>query len=378
MALSTTKITLKQIRDTLGETTLALTALCTSPKINEWSPYKPINNSQVPRATATRDYVSGFRIVNNYLEYNRPTGTSDSPYCQGDFRGYNHYARRPSVENFNKVVLDNNTDLVQDGKVGVVINITNPDQECFAKVLNENMPTLTPTISIYEVVGGIENFIVSGLPITNGSDGITRVNFDAVFSFTGGIPPSGTILNKTYNIWYGDAGQTKRFRIHGADTFTVTVKIISAYPKVQVSLETSDFLAIGSVNPITNYSYDYNMNTKTLVINNLQITGLTKGPAEFQYIDGRTYSVDYRGLDYNQNVFSTQVRYSYGQTGNSFDAMTNLPRGFTTSVASYVPGATWTLTVGTPITLTNVSSDYIVYIKIRRDPTAPINHLLIS
>ncbi|NCB96297.1 MAG: hypothetical protein EOM35_07585 [Negativicutes bacterium] len=377
MALSTTKITLKQIRDTLGETSLALTELCSSTKINEWSPYKPINNSEVPRATATRDYISGFRVINNYLEYDRPTGTSNSPYCQGDFRGYNHYARRPSVENFNKVVLDNNTDFVQSGNVSVVVNITNPDQECFAKVLNENMPTLTPTISIYEVVGGIENFIVSGLPITNGVDGITRVSFTAQFSFTQ-MPPSGTILTKTYNIWYGDAGQTKTFRIHGADTFTVTVKVISAYPKVQVSLETSDFLAIGSVNPITNYSYDYNMNTKTLVINNLQITGLTKGPAEFQYIDGHTYSVDYRGLDYNTNVFSTQVRYSYGQTGNSFDTMANLPRGFTTSVEAYVPGKTWTLTIGTPITLTNISSDYIVYIKIRRDPNAPINHLLIS
>ena len=377
MALPTTKVTLKQIRDTLGETTLALTALCTSPKINEWSPYKPINNSQVPRATATRDYISGFRIVNNYLEYDKPTGTSDSPYCQGDFRGYNHYARRPSVENFNKVVLDNNTDLIQDGKVGVVINITNPDQECFAKVLNENMPTLTPTISIYEVVGGVENFIVSGLPITNGSDGITRVNFDAVFSFTGGMPPSGTILNKTYNIWYGDAGQTKRFRIHGADTFTVTVKIISAYPKVQLTLDTSDFLAIGT-SSISSYIYDYNMNTKTLVINALQLTGATKGPATFQHTDGHTYSVDYRGLDSNTNVFSTQVRYSYGQTGATFDTMNNFPRGFTTSVASYVPGATWTLTVGTPITLTNIKSDDIVSIRVRRDPTAPINHLLIS
>ena len=374
MALPTTKITVKQVRDTLGETTLKVTELCTSPKINEWSPYKPIKATVVPRSEATRDNISGFTIVNNYLEYERP----DEVFALGDFRGYNHYARRPSVENFNKVVLDNNTDFVQNGSVSVVVNITNPDQECFAKVLNENMPTLTPKISIYEVVNGEEGgMIANDLDVTNGADGITRVSFTAQFSFTQ-VPPSGTILTKTYNIWYGDAGQTKTFRIHGADTFTVTVKIISAYPKVQVSLETSDFLAIGSVNPITNYSYDYNMNTKTLVINNLQITGLTKGPETFQYIDGHTYSVDYRGLDSNQNVFSTQVRYSYGQTGNSFDSMANLPRGFTTSVASYVPGATWTLTVGTPITLTNIKSDDIVSIRVRRDPTAPINHLLIS
>ena len=377
MALPTTKVTLKQIRDTLGETTLALTALCTSPKINEWSPYKPINNSVVPRTTATRDYISGFRVINNYLEYDRPTGTSSSPYCQGDFRGYNHYARRPSVENFNKVVLDNNTDFVQNGSVSVVVNITNPDQECFAKVLNENMPTLTPKISIYEVVNGKEGgMIANDLDVTNGADGITRVSFTAQFSFTQ-VPPSGTILTKTYNIWYGDAGQTRRFRIHGADTFTVTVKIISAYPKVQLTLDTSDFLAIGT-SSISSYIYDYNMNTKTLVINTLQLSGITKGPETFQYTDGHTYRVDYRGLDSNQNVFSTQARYSYGQTGSTFDTMNNFPRGFTTSVASYVPGATWTLTVGTPITLTNIKSDDIVSIRVRRDPTAPINHLLIS
>lgn len=372
MALPTTKITVKQVKDTLGETTLKVTELCVSPKINEWSPYKPIKAEIVPRSTATRDYISGFTVVNNYLEYNRPTG----PYSLGDFRGYNHYARKPSVENFNKVILDNNTDFVQNGNVSVVINITNPDQECFAKVLNENMPTLTPTISIYEVVGGVENFIISGLPITNGADGITRVSFTSQFSFTQ-MPPSGTTLTKTYNIWYGDAGQTKRFRIHNADTFTVTVKIISAYPKVQLTLDTSDFLAIGT-SSISSYIYDYNMNTKTLVINTLQLTGVTKGPATFQYTDGHTYSVDYRGLDSNTNVFSTQVRYSYGQSGSTFDTMNNFPRGFTTSVASYVPGATWTLTVGTPITLTNIKSDDIVSIRVRRDPTAPINHLLIS
>ena len=367
MALPTTKITVKQIRDTLGETTLKVTELCTSPKINEWSPYKPIKATVVPRSEATRDYISGFTIVNNYLEYERP----DEVFALGDFRGYNHYARKPGVQNASLVLLDNAASL----NLSASINITNPDQLCFAKVLTENMPTLTPKISIYEVVNGVEGgMIANDLDITNGPDGITRVNFTVVL---GSMPIPGTTIVRTYNIWYGDAGQTRRFRIHGADVCTVTIKVISAYPKVQLTLDTSDFLAIGS-NSISSYNYDYNMNTKTLVINNLQLSGLTKSPATFQYTDGHTYSVDYRGLDSNTNIFSTQVRYSYGQSGLSFDQMNNFPRGFTTSVTSYVPGATWTLTVGTPITLTNIKSDDIVSIRVRRDPTAPINHLLIS
>ena len=370
MALPTTKITVKQVRDTLGETTLKVTELCTSPKINEWSPYKPIKATVVPRSEATRDYISGFTIVNSYLEYERP----DEVFALGDFRGYNHYARRPNVDDVSIVVLDNNSGLISTGDVPVSVNITNPDQTCFAKVLEENMPTLTPTISIYEVVGGVENFVVGGLPITNGSDGVTRVSFTVHFNT---VPNTGSTTVKTYNIWYGDAGQTKRFRIHDADTFNVSVKVISAYPKIALTLDTSDFLAIGS-SSISSYNYDYNMNTKTLVINNLQLSGLTKGPDTFQYTDGHTYYVDYKGLDSNQNTFSTQVRYSYGQSGLSFDQMSNFPRGFTTSVTSYVPGATWTLTVGTPITLTNIKSDDIVSIRVRRDPTAPINHLLIS
>ena len=81
MALSTTKISEKQVKDTLGETTLSAVGVCGSTKINEWSPYKPINSSVVPRSDATRDYISGFHIINNYLEYNRPTGGSSSPYC---------------------------------------------------------------------------------------------------------------------------------------------------------------------------------------------------------------------------------------------------------------------------------------------------------
>lgn len=375
MALSTTKISEKQVRDALGETTLSTVGLCSSTKINEWSPYKPINNSVVPRSDATRDYVSGFHIINNYLEYNRPTGGSSSPYCLGDFRGYNHYARKPSVQNASLVILDNNATLIGSGNVSASINITNPDQVCFAKVLNENMPTLTPTISLYEVVNGVEGgMIANGLAITNGSDGVTRINFTVHFNT---VPGTGSTSVKTYNIWYGDAGQTRRFRIHNADVCTVTVKIISAYPKVALTLDTSDFLAIGT-SAISSYIYDYNMNTKTLVINTLQLSGVTKGPATFQYTDGHTYSVDYRGLDSNTNVFSTQVRYSYGQSGLSFDNMSVLPRSFTTSVSSYVPGATWTLTIGTPITLTNINSDDVVSIRVRRDPLATYSHLLIS
>lgn len=375
MALSTTKISEKQVKDTLGETTLSVVGLCSSTKINEWSPYKPINNSVVPRSDATRDYISGFHIINNYLEYNRPTGGSSSPYCLGDFRGYNHYARKPSVQNASLVILDNNATLIGSGNISASINITNPDQVCFAKVLNENMPTLTPTISLYEVVNGVEGgMIANGLAITNGSDGVTRINFTVHFNT---VPGTGSTSVKTYNIWYGDAGQTRRFRIHDADVCTVTVKVISAYPKIALTLDTSDFLAIGT-SAISSYIYDYNMNTKTLVINTLQLSGVTKGPATFQYTDGHTYSVDYRGLDSNTNVFSTQVRYSYGQSGLSFDNMSVLPRSFTTSVSSYVPGATWTLTIGTPITLTNINSDDVVSIRVRRDPLATYSHLLIS
>ena len=375
MALSTTKISEKQVKDALGETTLSVVGLCSSTKINEWSPYKPINNAVVPRSDATRDYISGFHIINNYLEYNRPTGGSSSPYCLGDFRGYNHYARKPSVQNASLVILDNNATLIGSGNVSASINITNPDQVCFAKVLNENMPTLTPTISLYEVVNGVEGgMIANGLAITNGSDGVTRINFTVHFNT---VPGTGSTSVKTYNIWYGDAGQTRRFRIHDADVCTVTVKVISAYPKIALTLDTSDFLAIGT-SAISSYIYDYNMNTKTLVINTLQLSGATKGPATFQHTDGHTYSVDYRGLDSNTNVFSTQVRYSYGQSGLSFDNMSVPPRGFTTSVSSYVPGATWTLTMGTPITLTNINSDDVVSIRVRRDLTAPISHLLIS
>ena len=377
MALSTTKISEKQVRDALGETTLSDVGLCSSTKINEWSPYKPINNSVVPRADATRDYISGFHIINNYLEYNRPTGGSSSPYCLGDFRGYNHYARRPSVQNESLVLLDNNAALLSAGPISVSINITNPDQVCFAKVLNENMPTLTPKISIYEVVNGVEGgMIKNNIDITNGIDGVTRVSFDIIFAT---VPTTGSTIVRTFNIWYGDAGQTRRFRIHGADVCTVTIKIISAYPKVAITWDPTDFFAIGGVTAAnTVYNYDYNANTKTLIINSLQFSGPTKGPSTFVHTDGHTYSVDYRGLDSNTNTFSTQARYSYGPTGLAFDAMSNFPRGFVTSITGYDVGYTWTMTIGTPITLTNINRDDVVSIKLRRDPLATYSHLIAS
>ena len=97
MALPTTKITVKQVRDTLGETTLKVTELCTSPKINEWSPYKPIRATIVPRSEATRDYISGFTIVTPsgsapFLRVTENTGTSS--------RSARVYARYQGVSDY--------------------------------------------------------------------------------------------------------------------------------------------------------------------------------------------------------------------------------------------------------------------------------------
>jgi hypothetical protein len=112
MALPNDNISTAMVRNALGENTYNIGKLCTSSKINEMSIYKPVGQ-RIPQDeydgiqnyglrkpfNIVSDYTFGappiYRIgvltnISNPWVYDRPLGSSSSPYRLGDFRGYEH------------------------------------------------------------------------------------------------------------------------------------------------------------------------------------------------------------------------------------------------------------------------------------------------
>ena len=106
MALGTTNITTTLVGTTIGSASRDVGSLCSSPLINKWSKYKPVIYPVVSTTGITdfwkaNDGYCGFSIP-QYVDvdalladattwiYNKPYGTSSSPYRIGDFRGYEH------------------------------------------------------------------------------------------------------------------------------------------------------------------------------------------------------------------------------------------------------------------------------------------------
>lgn len=99
MALPNTGITTHLVGNTLGTSSRNVSTLCSSSLINMFSWYKPFNYNGLPSDSA-RDAISGLKYdsVNKQIIYDKPKGGESSPYRLGDFRGYNHNAEAPTID----------------------------------------------------------------------------------------------------------------------------------------------------------------------------------------------------------------------------------------------------------------------------------------
>lgn len=112
-ALPTTGISTTLVGTTLGVYTRDVGSLCTSPNVNKWSKWKPVDFNKTSGLTLSdlQSINFGVSIVTEYLSpinlrdqlvslgydcvYNLPTGGELSPYRLGDFRNYYHDAVIP-------------------------------------------------------------------------------------------------------------------------------------------------------------------------------------------------------------------------------------------------------------------------------------------
>ena len=104
MALKNTGITSTIVANAIGESSRKWSVLCKSSKINKWSKWKPVSINKVTPITAgdlknidyglkpptpKTDYTE---VVDVKWTYEKPTGSSTSPFRIGDFRNYYHNA----------------------------------------------------------------------------------------------------------------------------------------------------------------------------------------------------------------------------------------------------------------------------------------------
>ena len=95
---------ISEVKSVLAETSNSVGGLCTSPKINMWSRWKPISFNKMGDITENDLKTANFGLIpptpsNNYETivntrwgYQKPIGGATSPYRIGDFRNYNRYA----------------------------------------------------------------------------------------------------------------------------------------------------------------------------------------------------------------------------------------------------------------------------------------------
>lgn len=115
MALSTSSVTVNQVKTALGSSDSAVIALCKSGKTNKWSGTKPFKSSadkytyaQLVAALKASNFglsLTGKSTAAQALNlaagsselwpHEKPPGTSSYPCRLGDFRGYNHSAPVP-------------------------------------------------------------------------------------------------------------------------------------------------------------------------------------------------------------------------------------------------------------------------------------------
>lgn len=242
MTLGTTDISILSVRNILGYPSTDLGTLCSCGEsyINIWSPYKPINYNGLTLSDTIRDTLTGFKIVNNYLQYDPPVGGSTSPYRLGDFRGYKSDAAKPSnVTEKQDIFVQTSAD-IPDYRT-FAFNYYIPEYDTVAKMAND--PNLyLDTICLTDSSGVVQKGNIYGVS-TDGlcqakiADlGLSTSNRAVRFSISNidvsnyGATNIGNTFTIPLTVWLGSSksGVSKVAKIPGGDSIKITGQVKSS------------------------------------------------------------------------------------------------------------------------------------------------------
>lgn len=255
MTLGTTDISIMTVRNILGYPSTDLGTLCSCGEeyINIWSPYKPINYNGLTLSDTIRNTLSGFKIVNNYLQYDPPIGGSTSPYRLGDFRGYKSDAAKPSNVTEKQDIFVKTTADIPDYRT-FAFNYYIPEYDTVAKMAidpNLYLDTICLTNSSGVVQqGSIYNVSTDGLCQAKIADlGLSPTNRAIRFSISRidvskyGATNIGNTFTIPLTVWLGSSrsGVSKVAKIPGGDSIKITGQIKSSGVITYITAYGDDF-----------------------------------------------------------------------------------------------------------------------------------------
>lgn len=303
MKLGTTDISILSVRNILGYPSTDLGTLCSCGEnyINIWSPYKPINYNGLTLSDTIRDKLTGFKIVNNYLQYDPPVGGSTSPYRLGDFRGYKSNAAKPSNVTEKQDIFVKTTADIPDYRT-FAFNYYIPEYDTVVKMAND--PNLyLDTICLTNSNGVVQQGSIHGVS-TNGlcqakiSDlGLSANNRAVRFSISRidvskyGATNIGNTFTIPLTVWLGSSksGVSKVAKIPGGDSIKITGQIKSS----------------GVITYITAYGDDFNC----------PVLGAADSEVQGEFHQGNgTYTVNYiRWGGQVRNTATTDAAFKFNR-----------------------------------------------------------------
>ena len=313
MAFKMSDIDPMYVRNGLDHDSCDVGTLCLSNKINPWSERKPMNfgsASYAARQTGIAN-ISGFKIVNRLLQHDPPTATYG--YWLSDFEGYDHNARRPSNVIQNEFVLEEQNGSGLGTGYGkpinnLVIRVDIPNTAVVHKwdtetAIMADTVTLTDTNDITlpgSFSDGMARASLASLSETN-----HYLNVPITIDLSSSLV--GSIVNKTYKIWYGDSNDYKKFQIPDGSTVTLSIKILNVGVNITAGYDPLDWFPPMTIDSNPLYNGTYTAGNKRFELIYLNREGLTKDVPTFPINYKRSFeskigwSLKYKIVDNNGN-----------------------------------------------------------------------------
>lgn len=264
MKLGTTDISIMTVRNILGYPSTDLGTLCSCDNVNIWSRYKPLKASALTLNDTLRNSLTGFYIdpTTLYLEWDKPTGSSSSPYRLGDFRGYNHDAKQPSNRHIYLDLYVENDSQINNYKE-FSFNYTLPEAETILAMANDNQLGKLDTIAFAKPDGTLfdgycgsseSNSInnkcsakIADLAIGGAVSTISANIILTSLRYDYGVTQIGQKYKIEIVPWLGSTtfGDYKKAKIHGGDSVIIEGKIVNTAYIINLDAMTGDYPAYG-------------------------------------------------------------------------------------------------------------------------------------
>ena len=313
MAFKTSDIDIMYVRNGLDHDSLDLGTLCLSNKINPWSANKPMNFSSTSYSQRVNQMAvtSGFKVVSRQLVHEPPTAANG--FYLTDFEGYDPKARKPSNVIQNEFVLEEQNGSGLGTGYGkpinnLVIRVDIPNTAVVHKWDTEtsimaDTVTLTDTNDITlpgSFSDGMARASLASLSETN-----HYLNVPITIDLSSSLV--GSIVNKTYKIWYGDSNDYKKFQIPDGSTVTLSIKILNVGVNITAGYDPLDWFPPMTIDSNPLYNGAYTAGNKRFELTYLNIEGLTKDVPTFPINYKRSFeskigwSLKYKIVDNNGN-----------------------------------------------------------------------------